>query len=63
MNDNQTDHDLLIRMDEKLELIIKDNKDHESRIRSLEQFRWQLVGGILVLNGVADYILYLALHK
>ena len=42
MTDNQTDHDLLIRVDEKLEQLLKQssvtNKDFETRIRRLEMW-------------------------
>jgi hypothetical protein len=34
------------------------NNDKENRIRILEQFRWQLLGGLIVFQIVADYILY-----
>lgn len=30
------DHDLLVRIDEKINLLLTDNKDHELRIRKLE---------------------------
>jgi len=43
----QTDHDLLIRVDEKLEILLKQtatiNADHETRIRRLE-----VVGAIAI---------------
>lgn len=35
---NRNDRDLLVRIDEKLELIIKSNGDHETRIRRLEMW-------------------------
>ncbi len=39
------------------------NNDKEVRIRTLEQFRWQLMGGLIAFQIVADYILYLVLKK
>jgi hypothetical protein len=41
---HQSDHDLLIRIDEKLELFIKDKKDHEIRLRRLEMWGAIAVG-------------------
>lgn len=41
----------------------KRSNDHESRIRNLEQFKWQLIGGLVAFQSIADYILYLVLHK
>lgn len=40
---NEQDHDLLIRIDEKLELLIKTKEDQEKRLRRLE-----LVGSIAI---------------
>jgi len=47
MNDSQRD-DLLIRMDQNLKNALDVLKDHESRIRTSEKFRWLLVGGAAV---------------
>lgn len=41
----------------------KMNKDHEERIRALEQFKWQLIGGLVAFQAIADYILYVVLKK
>ena len=41
MDETRNDHDLLIRIDEKLELLIKTNSDQEARIRRLEM--WGLI--------------------
>lgn len=38
-------------------------KDHENRIRTLEQFKWQVVGGFVTFHVIADYVLYLVLKK
>lgn len=40
-----------------------DTVDHESRIRGLEQFKWQLIGGLVAFQAIADYILYIVLKK
>lgn len=34
--EQQSDHDLLIRVDEKLSILLNERKDHETRIRRLE---------------------------
>jgi len=34
-----TDRELLVRIDTRLQAVIEDKKDHETRIRSLEQSR------------------------
>lgn len=41
----------------------KNLADHENRIRSLEQFKWQLIGGLVAFQALADYVLYLMLKK
>lgn len=38
------------------------NKDQETRIRILEQFKWQLTGGLIFLNLISGTVIYLALH-
>lgn len=42
---------------------IPNEDDHENRLRSLEQFKWQLVGGLIVMQFLSDYILYVVLKK
>lgn len=37
--------------------------DHELRIRNLEQFKWQLIGGMVAFQALADYVLYIVLKK
>ncbi|HEX9503632.1 MAG TPA: hypothetical protein VF974_04910 [Patescibacteria group bacterium] len=39
------------------------NTDKENRIRTLEQFKWQLMGALIVFHLVTDYILYIILKK
>lgn len=71
---SRADRDLLVTMHEQIKGIksdIKDLKDgtsaklndHENRIRSIEQFKWQLIGGLLVLQAVEGILLYLILKK
>lgn len=40
----------LIRIEEGVKTVVKLGLDHESRIRSLEQWRWLIVGGGLVVG-------------
>jgi hypothetical protein len=49
--DEKTDHDLLIRLDEKVDVILKKQdkfeenyKDHAKRLNKLEGFRGQIIG-------------------
>ena len=46
MNESQTqmDRDLLVRIDEKLNVLINANKDHETRLRRLEQWGFIALG-------------------
>lgn len=45
MNDEQDlkDHDLLIRMDGKLDTVIDNQKDHKKRIKTLETWKWLFI--------------------
>jgi hypothetical protein len=63
----QSDHDLLIRVDAKLERVIADLaamatdtkqtiKDHDGRIDSLEKWRWYLVGLATAAGAIAGII-------
>jgi len=36
--------------------------DHEVRVRSLERFKYTLLGAVIVINGAAAYIEYLLTH-
>jgi hypothetical protein len=44
----QEDHDLLVRVDEKLNRALKmigaQLDDHEKRVRAVERFRWTMLG-------------------
>lgn len=56
-----TEH--IAKTDERLEHGGKRMDDHETRIRSLEKWRWQLVGALLLVNALAAYAGYLLAHK
>lgn len=57
------DHDLLIRIDEKLEIALRSGKDHEVRIRRLELWGALFVGGLYVINtALGLYIMYISQH-
>lgn len=55
-NLNQSDHDLLVRMDEKLNLAISNGKDHELRIRRIEMWGAIAVGFSYALQFYFNYI-------
>ena len=40
----------------KLDILIEQRSDHETRIRSLEQFKWALVGACAAGGGTAGAI-------
>lgn len=50
MNDNLSDHDLLIRLDAKMDNFITGQSDQEVRIRSLEAGDEQRKGAIVTLR-------------
>lgn len=56
---NYTDHDLLIRIDTRLDGLIKDSKDHEMRIRVLEKRQWMFFGGLLAIQALVQVALKL----
>ena len=43
----------LAAINEKLDLLIAGKDDHESRLRSLEQFKWVLLGAAAAAGGSA----------
>lgn len=57
----QSDHDLLIRLDEKmnglLEKITPLAADHETRLRALERWRWIIVGIAVAASTLLSYLL------
>ena len=49
-----TDHDLrvwLARIETKLDRVVQDKADHETRIRTLEQRSWSLAGIASIIGG------------
>lgn len=56
MNDtSKEDHDLLIRVETKVDAFIKAQTDHELRIRVLEASREQLEGSFQTIKGVVAF--------
>ena len=63
-----SDHDLLVRIDEKVDNILKEVSDHEGRIRSLEeqQHKWLGRDGViaailgLIAGAVSSLTLWLS---
>jgi hypothetical protein len=57
----QTDHDLLILLNERVraltEAVTNKNADFEARIRILEQHRWLFAGGAIVIATLLPYII------
>lgn len=45
------DHDILIRLDEKMDTVVEWQREYAPRIAALEAWRWKWVGamGVLVL--------------
>lgn len=37
--------------------------DHETRVRSLERFKYMLFGAVVVVNGIADWVFYVISHR
>ena len=65
---NTSDHDLLTRLDEKVDSIILQIKDindgigvklndHENRLRNLERYVWLAIGALAVLEIVMKFYL------
>jgi len=56
---SQTDHDLLVRIDEKLKILIEtqssNHGDHETRIRAIETQRWLIAGATATMAVIANY--------
>lgn len=49
--------DALARVETKVDDLREDKRDHETRIRSLERWRWVLVGGGVVIIFVVRLVL------
>jgi hypothetical protein len=63
------DHDLLIRLDEKLSEVLRrmDGQDNrlariENRVTTLESFRWKLVGAAAAIGAAASYLITMLKH-
>ena len=54
-DDPQTDRELLIQMNGKLDTLITCKDDHETRIRSLETSFWKVIGLASVISLVAGW--------
>jgi hypothetical protein len=57
----QSDHDILIRLDERTRNMDKKvdqlTNDHESRLRSLERARWIVGGAASVVGIIGGYVI------
>lgn len=58
--DTNTDHDLLIRLEAKVDAFIKSQNDHEARLRIIESEREQLIGSIRALRWISGFLGLLA---
>lgn len=57
------DHDLLVRLDTKMDYIINNDADKERRIRSLERWRWMLMGAATAAGATAGFVAqYIGAH-
>ena len=52
----QTDRELLIQMNEKLDRIVDCSDDHEVRIRELEHSFWKIIGLTSLISFLAGLI-------
>lgn len=55
----QNDHDLLIKIDTKLELALNQLNDFDKRIGVLEKGYWKVIGGAGVIVLIGDVIIKL----
>jgi hypothetical protein len=51
----QTDRELLIQMNGKLDTLVECSKDHETRIRNLEGSFWKVIGMASVISFIAGF--------
>lgn len=49
-------HEMLGKMDGKLDALLESKSDHEARLRSLEKLRWLLHGMWVVLSAGIAYV-------
>lgn len=70
----KSDHDLLILLNQAVKDLREEVRrmadnisvtvgDHETRIRSLESFKWLIIGALILLQAFGDVIIYFVLHK
>ena len=55
-NEVQSDHDLLIRIETKLEIALQQLNEFDNRIQTLEKGYWKVIGGagaIVLLGDIA----------
>lgn len=43
--------------------LVADRDDHETRLRSLEKFRYMIWGGMIVINALAVWVMYVLTSK
>lgn len=71
---HMSDHDLLILLNQAVKNVRDDIRtmadgttktvdDHEKRIRSLEQFKWMIIGALILSQALSDVIMYLLIHN
>ena len=51
----QTDRELLIQMNEKLDVLVSCKDDHETRIRTLESSFWKVIGLASIISFIAGF--------
>lgn len=54
--EQQSDHDLLIRVDEKLTILLAQKGDHETRIRRLELWGAIAIGALYMFQFYFNFI-------
>lgn len=57
MGADQDDRDLLVRIDTKLDVALKQQADHETRIRRIERNMWLALGAAAVGGGTLSQLL------
>jgi len=51
----QTDRELLIQMNGKLDVLVSCKEDHETRIRTLENSFWKVIGLASLISFIAGW--------
>jgi len=52
----ENDHDLLIRIDERVADILKEIKSINGRLRAVEKWKWRISGGLTLLAVVVGLV-------